>query len=185
MKLIIGSPSDLRPDPILDYKENDAWGNMIKMANWRVEQAVTYDGKKVIDIPAYDWKAFKMSGKQAYIVNCFYFAPQNSIFIPLAYLQKPFIDLEERGIEYNLAYIGYTIGHELCHALDDLGSYFDGNGNMNDWLTKKDRRQYDKIISDVKFQYETVFKSDEIEIEIDVMNNINENLADIGGLSLV
>ena len=182
MKLIIGSPDGLREDPLLDYKEDDAWGNMIKLAYWRVEKAVTYDGKPVIDIPAYDWKAFKMSGKQAYIVNCFYFAPQNCIFIPLAYLQKPFIDLEERGIEYNLAHIGYALGHELSHSLDTTGSNYDHLGNKKSWWTPRDRKVFEKKVADVIKQYETFAGYD--GVKFDAAIGSGEDLADISGLAI-
>ena len=77
----------------------------------------------------------KMIGKQSYIVNAYYTPTENSIYIPLAYLQKPFIDLEERGIEYNLAHIGYTLGHEMSHCLDDLGSKYDEKGNLHKFTT--------------------------------------------------
>jgi predicted metalloendopeptidase len=182
MKLIIGSPSGLREDPLLDYKEDDAWGNMIKIANWRVEKAVTYDGKPVIDIPTFNWQTFKMSGKQAYIVNCFYFAPQNSIFIPLAYLQKPFIDLEERGIEYNLAHIGYALGHELSHSLDTTGSNYDYLGNKKSWWTPHDRKIFNKKVEDVIKQYETFAAYD--GVKFDAAIGSGEDLADISGLAI-
>ncbi len=182
MKLIIGSPSGLREDPLLDYKEDDAWGNMIKIANWRVEKAVTYDGKPVIDIPTFNWQTFKMSGKQAYIVNCFYFAPQNSIFIPLAYLQKPFIDLEERGIEYNLAHIGYALGHELSHSLDTTGSNYDYLGNKKSWWTPHDRKIFNKKVQDVIKQYETFAAYD--GVKFDAAIGSGEDLADISGLAI-
>ena len=185
LSFVIGKPHNIDSDANISFSSTDAWGNMMKQCTVLNKRRIQSIGNVPIDTPDIDWDGFKLVGTQCYTANAYYHPNMNSIYIPIGYMRKPFIDLNERGIEYNLAYIGYTIGHELCHALDDLGSYFDGNGNMNDWLTKKDRRQYDKIISDVKFQYETVFKSDEIEIEIDVMNNINENLADIGGLSLV
>ena len=43
-----------------------------------------------------------MVGKQSYIVNAYYTPTENSIYVPLAYLQKPFIDLEERGHDKTL-----------------------------------------------------------------------------------
>jgi predicted metalloendopeptidase len=62
-----------------------------------------------------DWSQYpvKMTGTQAYIVNASYTPSKNSIYINLGYVQKPFVDLDERGIEYNLAHIGFTIGHEM------------------------------------------------------------------------
>jgi len=50
---------------------------------------------------------------------------KNGINIPLAYIQKPFIDLDERGVEYNLTMFGFTISHERSHALDDWCSQYE------------------------------------------------------------
>ena len=116
------------------------------------------------------------------IVNCFYFAPQNCIFIPLAYLQKPFIDLEERGIEYNLAHIGFTLAHEMSHALDDWGSKYDENGVLDDWWTEKDKKKFKKIQADVIKQYEAFAALD--GIKFDAKPSIGEDVADISGLAI-
>ena len=93
-----------------------------------------------------DWAQYpvKMAGTQAYIVKAYYTPTQNKNYIPLAYLQKPFIDLDERGIEYNLAHIGFTIGHEMSHGFDDMGSKYDANGLLFDWWTEKDKKIYKK-----------------------------------------
>ena len=48
-----------------------------------------------VDVPTIDWEQQKMVGKQSYIVNAYYTPTENSIYVPLAYLQKPFIDLDE------------------------------------------------------------------------------------------
>ena len=54
-KLTVGSPEILREDPLLDYKEDDPWGNLMKMCNWRHAEAVELVGKKITDIPVLDW----------------------------------------------------------------------------------------------------------------------------------
>jgi predicted metalloendopeptidase len=107
----------------------------------------------------------------------------NSIYCPLAYLQEPFIDLDQRGIEYNLAYIGYTMGHELSHSLDDTGSKFDADGNLNNWWTDADRKKFQEKINDVVKQYEEFAARDGVIFDAKI--GVGENLADISGLSLV
>ena len=120
-KLEVGSPKILREDPLLDYTDDDSWGNLIKTAKWRHERALKLEGQKLIDLPVIDWSEIppKFIGSQAYVVNASYTPSKNGIYIPLGYIQPPFVDLEERGIEYNLSRIGYTIAHEMSHALDD------------------------------------------------------------------
>ena len=184
LTLTVGSPEILRMDPLLDYKPDDPWGNLVKMAHWRHYEAVKLVGKPVIDIPVIDWTQIppKFIGTQAYVVNAMYTPTENGIYIPLGYVQKPFVDLEERGIEYNLARIGYTIAHEMSHALDDFGSKYDETGKLNNWWTEKDRVKFTQIQNDIIKQY-NVFASYD-GIVFDAAPSIGEDLADISGLAI-
>jgi len=182
LKLEIAQPEELRYDPLLDYTPNDAWGNLEKLCLWKMKKYVDLEGCDVIDVPLVDWNTFKLIGKQAYIVNAFYTPTENSIYIPLAYLQKPFIDLDERGIEYNLAHVGYTLTHEMSHSLDDTGSKYDHHGNLHNWWTKEDKIKYKKIIKDIIKQYEVFAEYDKIEFDAEI--GIGEDMADISGLAI-
>ena len=181
---MVGSPKILREDPLLNYYDDDGWGNLLKVSNWRNNQRLKLVGKPTIDIPEMDWSSTppKFIGTQAYVVNASYTPSENLIYIPLGYIQKPFIDLDERGIEYNLAHVGYTIAHEMSHALDDMGSKYDYTGNLCDWWSEKDKQYYNKIQNDVINQYETFAKYD--GIIFDARPSIGEDLADISGLSI-
>ena len=184
LKLVIGNPEKLRADPLLDYTRNNPWRNMELLARWRTQKAISLEGTTTtIDIPNVDWASVKMLGSQAYVVNAFYTPTLNSIYIPHAYLQKPFIDLDERGIEYNLAFIGYTIAHEFSHCLDDMGSRFDENGLLHDWWKPIDRKKFKIKIDDVVKQYEEFALRDGLEFDASV--GVGEDLADISGISLV
>ena len=180
--VVVGSPDKMRNDPVLDYTNDNPWHNMLTLAKWKHKKFIELEGKEVIDIPQIDWNKFKLVGTQAYMVNAYYRPTSNSIYVPLAYLQKPFIDLDERGIEYNMAYIGYTLGHELSHSLDDNGSKFDENGNLNNWWTDEDRKKFKRKIDDVIKQYEEFAKRDGIEFDAEI--GVGEDIADIAGLSL-
>ena len=146
--------------------------------------AVELVGKDKVDIPVIDWRQIppKFIGSQAYVVNAYYTPTENGIYIPLGYIQKPFVDLDERGLEYNLTRIGFTIAHEMSHALDDLGSKYDEFGRLNNWWTKNDANEFKKIQNDVIKQYETFAKYD--NITFDAEPSIGEDLADISGLAI-
>jgi len=182
--LEVGSPKILREDPIFNYSIDDPWENILKVINWRHAKALNLEGKKVIDIPLIDWAQVppKFIGSQAYVVNASYTPSKNGIYIPLGYIQKPFVDLEERGIEYNLAHIGFTLAHEMSHALDDWGSKYDETGKLNDWWTDKDKKKFKQIQDDVIKQYEVFASYD--GIKFDAEPSIGEDLADISGLSI-
>jgi putative endopeptidase len=183
INLLVGQPEILREDPLLDYDDTNAYENMRKISSWRIKKYIEIDGKvSNIDIPVIDWESFKLIGKQSYIVNAFYTPTENSIYIPLAYLQKPFIDMDERGIEYNLAHIGYTIAHEMSHSLDDMGSKYDHTGKLFNWWTEEDRRKFNVKVNDVVKQYEKFASYD--GIKMDATLSTGENLADISGLAI-
>ena len=182
INIIVGVPERLREDPILNYTKDDPWYNMGLICAYNRKEMISLEGQTVIDIPSVDWNNLGLIGSQAYVVNAYYQSTDNSIYFPLAYLQKPFIDLEQRGIEYNLAYVGYAIGHELSHCLDNTGSKYDEIGNLKNWWSKEDKAKYQKKIDDVIKQYEENAKRDGIDFDASI--GTGENLADISGLSL-
>jgi predicted metalloendopeptidase len=182
MKLLVAHPQELQYDLLLDYDDTDAWKNIMLITDARHEEFIKLDGEKVFSYPQFDWNLFKMNEKQAYIVNCFYIATENTIYIPLAYLQRPFIDLGERGLEYNLAHVGYALGHELSHSLDTTGSRFDYKGDMISWWTPRDRNIFNKKVKDVVKQYETFANRDGIKFDAEV--GTGEDMADISGLAI-
>ena len=184
LKFIIGSSNDLIEDPLLDYVDNDPWGNILQMALWRNKLAISLVGKHVIDIPVVDWTQSppKFVSFQSYLVNAMYTPTKNAIYIPLGYIQKPFVDLDERGIEYNLSNIGFAISHEMSHALDDVGSKYNKDGKLQDWWSKRDKQQFKKIQEDVVKQYNTYLLRD--GIKFDAWPSIGEDIADISGFSI-
>jgi putative endopeptidase len=182
IQLLVAHPEELQYDLLLDYDDTDAWGNMMKITDARHKEFVKLDGEERFSYPQFDWNLFKMNEKQAYIVNCFYIAIENKIYVPLAYLQKPFIDLGERGIEYNLAHVGYALAHEFSHSLDTTGSRFDYKGDMISWWTPRDRKIFNKKVADVINQYETFASYDNITFDAEV--GTGEDMADISGLAL-
>jgi putative endopeptidase len=182
LKLEVVQPTNLREDPLLDYSSDDAWENIQKIVKWRTYKFVNLDGKSVRDIPIIDWNIFKLIGTQAYVVNAYYTPTQNKIYIPLAYLQSPFIDLNERGIEYNLARVGNTLAHEMSHSLDEMGSKYDYKGNLHDWWTPEDKKKYKAIIKDIIKQYEVFAKYD--GINFDATMSIGEDMADISAVAI-
>jgi endothelin-converting enzyme/putative endopeptidase len=184
LKLQIGSPNILLPDPILNYMDYDILENLKLISEWRHYKAISLEGKHVENFPVLDWSQLppKFISTQSYVVNASYTPSSNSIYIPLAYLQKPFIDLDERGIEYNLAHLGFTLSHEMSHALDDWGSQYDENGKLKNWWTPSDQKIFKKIQEDIVKQYETFASYD--GIKFDAWPSIGEDLADISGLTI-
>lgn len=172
---------EIAEDPDLNYT-NNFYDNMMKVVNWRNNYFIHLVGKRSIELPLIDWNQMppKLIGTQAYVVNAAYTPSKNNIFVNLGYMQKPFVDLSQ-SLEYNLARVGFTVGHEMSHCLDDWGSQYDYAGNLNDWWTPEDKRKYKKIQDGVIKQYEAWAKRD--GIKFNASGSIGEDLADISGLA--
>lgn len=182
-KFMFGKPDNLREDPDLDYG-TIIYDNMKKINDWRHNKFIELEGKGIIDIPQMDWANYpvKLAGNQAYIVNASYTPARNTVYINLGYIQKPFVDLDERGIEYNLAHVGSTIAHELGHGFDDWGSKYGWDGNLHDWWTPEDKKKYKAIQDDVQRQYEEFAARDGIKFDASI--GIGESLADIQSMAV-
>ena len=185
-KFYIGETGDLLPDPILNYVKDDIWHNLLLLANYRLKKFIHLNFKKPENIPILIWNntPFSFYSLQAYIVNASYTPSKNAITIPTAYMQRPFIDLTGRhSLEYNLAHIGFTVGHEMSHSLDDWGSKYDYKGNLNDWWTEEDKAKYKIIQKNIIKQYEDWAERDGIKYDASI--TIGEDLADISGITTV
>lgn len=172
------------PDPELDYSSTKIIENLNKISDWKTKKLITLDQTKYFELSSIDWSAypFQLSGRISYIVNAYYSVFENSITVSLGYLQSPFVDLNNMGLEYNLATIGFTLAHEMSHALDSIGRHFDANGNLNDWWSDKDWLHYQKIEQDVLRQYETFAKRDGIQYNARL--SLSEDLADISAVAI-
>ena len=184
LSFTIGKPDRLREDAPLPYVSTSLYDNLQMLYAWRHQQFLSLEGNPVIDIPMVDWTQYpvKLTGTQAYIVNAAYTPSKNNIYINLGYIQPPFVDLHERGIEYNLAHIGFTIGHEMSHSMDDWGSQYDAQGRLSNWWTSKDKAHFAHLQKDIVTQYEVYAKRD--GIVYDASLSIGEDLADISGLAI-
>jgi predicted metalloendopeptidase len=182
LELIIAKPKKLREDPLLEYEEKDAWYNMSLIGKWRKDKYIKLQGKEIVDVPLIDWKNFKLVGTQAYVVNAYYEMNKNKIFVPLAIMQHPCINLDERGLEYNIARIGYTLGNEMSHALDNTGSKYDYKGNLYNWWKPSDQKKYNEIVKNIIKQYETFASYDGIKFNAEL--TVGEDMADISGMAI-
>jgi len=184
LKLIVGSQPVLRKDPILHYTSNFL-ENMLLIFEWRFKQSLSLDGHVTnnVDIPTMDWGRYppKFTGTQAYVVNASYTPSTNSIYVPLAYIQKPFIDIA-MSRESILAHAGFTLAHEMSHCLDDWGSKYDHTGKLNDWWTKEDKIKFKKKENDVIEQYKEFAKRDGIVYDVEI--GLGEDMSDISGLEI-
>lgn len=114
-------------------------------------------------------------------VNAYYNPTTNEICFPAGILQYPFFD-PKADDAFNYGAIGVVIGHEMTHGFDDQGRHYDKDGNMTDWWTAEDSKNFEERTS----KYADFFSA--IKVLPDLNGNghltLGENLADHGGLQV-
>jgi putative endopeptidase len=115
------------------------------------------------------------------IVNANYEPTQNNITFPAGILQPPFYD-NHADDAMNFGGIGAVIGHELTHGFDDEGSQFDAEGNLRDWWTADDKKQFEERTGCIRDQYANFVAVDDLKLNGKL--TLGENTADNGGLRI-
>jgi predicted metalloendopeptidase len=114
-------------------------------------------------------------------VNAYYNATFNEIVFPAGILQPPFYD-PNADDAVNYGGMGAVIGHEISHGFDDRGSQFDGQGNLRNWWTSDDRKNFDERGQCIVDQFNSY------EVEPGLHQNgklvLGESIGDLGGLSI-
>ena len=114
-------------------------------------------------------------------VNAYYNPQMNDINFPAGVLQPPLYDAAMDDAP-NYGNTGGTIGHELTHGFDDEGRQFDAKGNLKDWWTDTDRKEFDQRAQCIVDQYAQYTIVDDIKINSKL--TLGEDIADLGGLVL-
>jgi putative endopeptidase len=114
-------------------------------------------------------------------VNAYYDPQMNNINFPAGVLQPPLFDAAEDDAP-NYGDTGGTIGHELTHGFDDQGRQFDATGNLKDWWTPGDGKEFEKRAACISDQYSGYTIVDNIKINGKL--TLGEDTADLGGLLL-
>ncbi len=137
--------------------------------NWSVE---TKAGKPV---DRNEWQMYPQT------VNAYYNPTTNEICFPAGILQVPFFD-PTADDAFNYGAIGVVIGHEMTHGFDDQGRHYDKDGNMKDWWTEADGRNFEKKAD----MYADYFSNIKVLPDLNANGKftLGENLADHGGLQV-
>jgi len=114
-------------------------------------------------------------------VNAYYDPQMNNVNFPAGYLQPPFFSGKEDDAA-NYGDMGSTIGHELTHGFDDQGRQFDKDGNLKNWWTKDDERNFNDRADCMVKQYDAIEAVPGVHLNGKL--TLGENLADLGGLWL-
>ena len=160
--------SALQIDPSKSYYENI-------MECHKFWNKWTVDNKAGKPVDRDEWFMYPQT------VNAYYNPTTNEICFPAGILQRPFFD-PEADDAFNYGAIGVVIGHEMTHGFDDQGRHYDKNGNMKDWWTESDGKNFTARAD----KYADFFSAIKVLPDLNANGRLTlgENLADHGGLQV-
>jgi putative endopeptidase len=114
-------------------------------------------------------------------VNAYFDPTANNINFPAGILQPPFFDFTlDDAVNYGG--IGAVIGHEITHGFDDQGRHYDADGNLAEWWTEADAREFEARAQKVVDQFDAYEALPGLHVNGRL--TLGENIADLGGVSI-
>jgi len=165
----IGYPDVWRDYSKLTIEPGDLIGNFLRANEFESDRQIAKIGKPL------DRKEWGMTPPT---VNAYYNGSHNEIVFPAGILQPPFFD-KQMDDAVNMGGIGVVIGHELTHGFDDQGRKFDPQGNLRDWWTEQDGKEFEKRASCIANEYGNFVAIDDLKLNGKL--TLGENTADNGG----
>ena len=168
----IGYPNQWRDYSALAVSKLDLVGNVMRSNQVSYARMVNKLGRP---IDREEW------GMTPQTVNAYYRSTMNEIVFPASILQPQFFDARaDDAVNYGA--IGAVIGHEISHGFDDKGSQSDGDGNLRDWWTKDDRKNFGAKADMLVKQYNGYSPLPGYSVNGEL--TLGENIADNSGLAI-
>ena len=172
----IGYPNKWRDYSKLDIRDDSYYANIVRSNEFDMDYMFSKINKPV---DRDEW------GMTPQTVNAYYNPTTNEICFPAAILQPPFFNMEADEAA-NYGAIGVVIGHELTHGFDDQGRQYDKDGNLNDWWTEDDAKNFDNNKQSLIDAFDSCVALDDPDFGGLIHGNgqltLGENIADNGGL---
>lgn len=171
LKINIGFTKEEKPEKeakVLSIKEGGTVLSNYIIYNKTVSSLLQEDIKKPIQ-----------PSLEQYHANAFYNPSNNSINFPVGF---KFIYKGITGKYAKYAYVGTIVAHEISHAFDNNGSQYDEKGNVKNWWTEDDKKDFDEKkqkIADYYSKYEI------FGVPIDGNRTVGENIADLAAIKTI
>lgn len=175
MSVKIGYPDKWKDFSALTIKSPAEGGsyfeNSKNITNWNFKRNIDKLGKPVDKT---EW------GMSPQTVNAYFNPSNNEIVFPAAILQPPFYDYKaDEAVNYGG--IGAVIGHEISHGFDDSGSRYNSDGNLVNWWTDEDLKQFTALGTALADQYSALEPLP--GTKVDGKFTLGENIGDLGGIN--
>jgi len=167
----IGYPETWHDYSNFEVKPDDLFGNIWRGNLAAYQRQVARLGKPV------DKKEWSMTPQTVNAVNL---PLQNALNFPAAILQPPFYD-PQAPAAVNYGAIGAVIGHEISHTFDTEGSTFDSKGQLRNWWTAEDLKQFQAATARLAAQYDAYKPFP--DLALNGKQTLAENIADVAGIA--
>jgi putative endopeptidase len=168
----IGYPDKWKDYAAVDVRRDSYYANIVAADMAEIRRDLAKLGQPVDKM---EW------GMTPPTVNAYFSGTTNTINFPAGILQPPFFDVTlDDAVNYGA--IGVVIGHEITHGFDDQGRRSDANGNLVDWWTPEDAKQFEARAQKVVDQ----FNAYEVlpGVHVNGKLTLGENIADLGGVTI-
>mmetsp|Transcript_3717 Transcript_3717/g.6638 ORF Transcript_3717/g.6638 Transcript_3717/m.6638 type:complete len:719 (-) Transcript_3717:143-2299(-) len=169
----VGYPKKFETYDTLKISEKDLLGNIVRSVEFDWFDIL---GKMDKPVDRDEW-AMNVQEVNAYNMPVF-----NQVVFPAAILQPPFFD-PNADMAVNYGGIGGVIGHEMTHGFDDQGRQYNARGQLHNWWTEADEKEFNKRAQ----SYGRQFASFDLGVDNASINpnlTMGENIADLGGLTI-
>jgi predicted metalloendopeptidase len=168
----IGYPNKWRDYSQLTVTKDDLVGNVLRSRQFDYNKELNKLGKP---IDRDEW------GMTPQTVNAYYNPEMNEIVFPASILQAPFFNADaDDAVNYGA--IGGVIGHEISHGFDDQGAQYDGDGNLRDWWTAADHKNFAAKTKMLVEQYNQFSPLPGYHVNGEL--TLGENIADNSGVAI-
>ena len=170
----IGYPDKWRDYSALNVDRSSFVGNLMRARAFEVNRNLNKIGKP---LDRTEW------GMTPPTVNAYYNPSMNEIVFPAGILQAPFFDASaDDAVNYGA--IGAVIGHEMTHGFDDQGAQFDAEGNLKNWWTDTDLKNFKERTECVVKQFDAFVVDPKDNLRQNGKLVVGEAVADLGGLTI-
>ena len=145
-------------------------------SNFKLTKAM--NGKKMEDAGL---EYLTLEYKREFYENCSYHCDFNQVIMSSLWMVPPCYDPTVSDAWNYAAF--HVIAHEITHGFDSNGSYYNEDGEMEDWWTADDRAEYEKR------QQKLLDCFDRLEVFPDELPGVytphyclGENIAELGGV---
>jgi putative endopeptidase len=114
-------------------------------------------------------------------VNAYYSPTANEIVVPAAMLQPPLFNVDADDAA-NYGAIGAVVGHEIGHAFDERGRWFDGTGAVRNWWTPADEHAFESATRELVEQFNAYSPLE--GARVNGLVTLRENIGDFSGLAI-